>query len=386
MTGRPYLVRVFTVLVALAVTEVASVGPAAAGATAAPALVLSVDAAPWVLPASGGIVTVTGHVKDATSCQLEVLLSFAIPVVYSHGSTTCSGGNFSAPVTFGANLASVGRTVVLALLARSATSMSSGRFYVHLEPGNQAVVPSTPLAPAQAPSVPVRDVKNLIWSGYVAFGGLYRAARGTFTVPALEPGTPKGASVSEWVGVDGVPKSGPFVYPAPSGTSIIQAGVYETRDPSSPDGYDVEPWWEAYPEPSVTITGLGVKTGDKVTVAVWETGPELWEMRVADDTNGLAYTTPPEPYAGPGVSAEWVVERPSNCPGLLSSCRPVQLAAYSPAVSFRGMQMAGGPQKALWDMTMLQGGQQVSKPSAFSPEGFSVSYTGPRSPGSGART
>ncbi len=61
-------------------------------------------------------------------------------VAYSRSSTPCGGGNFSTQVTFGANLASVGRTVVrLALVARSATSMSSGRFYVHLVPGYQAV-------------------------------------------------------------------------------------------------------------------------------------------------------------------------------------------------------------------------------------------------------
>jgi hypothetical protein len=84
-----------------------------------------------------------------------------------------------------------------------------------------------------------------------------------------------------------------------------------------------------------------------VTVTVWEAGPDQWKMQVADDTNGLAFTMPPEPYA---------------------------------------MGMAGGRQTSLWRMLMMQGGQQVSTPSAFSPEGFSVSYTGPRPAGSGART
>jgi len=327
-------------------------------------------------------VTVTGRVKNARSCQLELLTSYAIAVVYSRNSITCVGGNFSAPVTFGANLASVGRTVKLALVARSATSMSSGRFYVHLVSGYQAVAP-TPVLPAGAPSVPVKDIKNLIWSGYVAVGGPYSAVSGSFTIPALDPGTPRSAYMSEWVGIDGLTKSGAFVYPPASGTSLIKAGVYETPDPSSPDGYDVQPWWESFPAPLSTITGLAVKAGDKVTVAVWEAGPDLWKMQVADDTNGLAFTTPPWPYAGPGVSAEWVVETPSNCPGLLSSCRPGKLAAYSPSVSLSAMGMAGGRQTSLLRMLMMQGGQQVATPSAFSPEGFSVSYTGPRPAGSG---
>ncbi len=368
------MLRAFGMTAVLGLTLVAPASPAAGTAPpAGPALVLSARAVPWVLPASGGTVTVTGRVKNASSCQLELLSSYAIPVVYSRLSTPCGGGNFSTPVTFGANLASIGRTVRLALVARSATSMSSGRFYVHLVSGYQAVAP-TPVLPAGAPSVPVTDIKNLIWSGYVAVGGPYSAARGTFTVPALRPGDPRSAETAEWVGVDGLTSSGTFAYPPPPGTSIVQAGVYETPDAKSPDGYDIEPWWEVFPAPIEAIDGLGVRAGDKMTVAVWEAGSDLWKMQVADDTDGLAFTTPPEPYAGPGLSAEWVVERPTNdCNALLTSCLPVKLAAYTPSVSFSAMGMAGGHQTSLWRMLMLQGGQQVATPSAFSPAGFSVS-------------
>jgi hypothetical protein len=266
--------------------------------------------------------------------------------------------------------------------------MSSGRFYVHLEPGYQAVPPA-PVLPAGAPLVPVKDIKDLIWSGYVALGGPYSAARGTFTVPALAPGDPRSADMSEWVGVDGLTSAGTFVYPPPLGTSIIQAGVEVTPDPSSPDGYDVQPWWEAFPGPTTYIDGLGVRAGDKVTVTVWEAGPGLWKMQVANNTDGLAFTTTPEPYDGPRMSAEWVVERPSSslsCPGLASACRPTTLAAYSPSVRFSGMGMAGGRQTSLWHMLMVQGGHVVATPSAFSPKGFLVSYTGPGPAGSSART
>jgi len=379
--------RAFAMTTVLAVTLVAPPIPAAGfAASAGPARVLSVRAVPSVLPASGGFVTVTGRVKDASSCQLELLSSYAIRVAYPAKSAPCGGGHFSALVSFGANLASVGRTVKLALVARSATSMSRGRFYVHLEPGYQAV-PPTPVLPAGAPSVPVKDVKDLIWSGYVALGGPYSAARGTFTVPALGRGDPRSADMSEWVGVDGLTSSGTFVYPPPLGTSLIQAGVEETPAPNSPDGYVVQAWWEAFPGPTTYIDGLGVRAGDKVTVTVWEAGRGLWKMQVADDTNGLAFTTPPEPYGGPGTSAEWVVERPSslNCHGQSLACRPSTLAAYSPSVSFSGMGMAGGRQTSLWRMFMVQSGQVVATPSAFGPGGFSVSYTGPRPAASGAR-
>jgi len=286
----------------LAVTLAAPASRAAGtAASAGPALVLSVQVVPWVLPASGGFVTATGRVKDAGSCQLELLSSYAIPVAYPAKSTPCGGGKFSALVSFGANLASVGRTVKLALVARSATSMSRGRFYVHLVSGYQAAVP-TPVLPAGAPSVPATGTKNLIWSGYVALGGPYSASRGTFTVPALGPGDPRGADVTEWVGLDGLTRSGTFVYPPTSGQTLIQAGVEETPDPHSPDGYDVQPWWTILPGTSTNIDGLGVRAGDKITVAVWEVAPDLWKMQVADDTNGLAFTTPPEPYTGRGAA------------------------------------------------------------------------------------
>jgi len=70
---------------------------------------------------------------------------------------------------------------------------------------------------------------------------------------------------------------------------------------------------------------------------------------------------------------------------LFTSCRPLTLAAYSPSISFSGMGTAGGRQTSLLRMLMVQGGQVVAMPSAFSPEGFSVSYTGPRPAGSSAR-
>src|SRR5579862_5230946 len=115
MTGRCSVLRAFGMTAVLAVTLAAPASPAAGAALSAePVVVLSARAVPWVLPASGGFVSVTGHVKGARSCQLELLSSYAIPVVYPHSSTPCEGGNFSAQVSFGANLARVGRTVKMA--------------------------------------------------------------------------------------------------------------------------------------------------------------------------------------------------------------------------------------------------------------------------------
>ena len=71
-------------------------------AGAAPAAVLSVTATPAQLPKTGGAVSVTARVANATSCQLQLLSSQSFAVVYSHDPKDCSGeltrpGSSSAP-------------------------------------------------------------------------------------------------------------------------------------------------------------------------------------------------------------------------------------------------------------------------------------------------
>ena len=79
--------------------------PPAASAIAVPrALVLSARATPVALGPSGGQVAVTGTVRHAGTCQLELLSRQSFPVVYSHNPTTaCRSGRYSAHVTIGAN-------------------------------------------------------------------------------------------------------------------------------------------------------------------------------------------------------------------------------------------------------------------------------------------
>lgn len=98
---------------------------AAAGATTPTGPVVkvtSVVADPRGLPATGGRIVVTGAVENATSCQLNVVSS-QLSVSYPHGPTpACHGGNYSEPVTIGANPTAVGQTVAFALVARNRTS------------------------------------------------------------------------------------------------------------------------------------------------------------------------------------------------------------------------------------------------------------------------
>ena len=75
--------------------------PAASAATLSPT-VLSARATPSAFGPAGGPVIVTGRVKNARTCQLELLSRQSFPVVYSHNPTTaCQNGAFSAHVTSG---------------------------------------------------------------------------------------------------------------------------------------------------------------------------------------------------------------------------------------------------------------------------------------------
>ena len=94
--------------------------------------VLSVSATPTTLPTGGGTVVVAGRVRDAATCQLQLLSQQSFPVIYSHNPKPCTSGSYSASITIGANPSAVRRTVAFALVARNGTSASSGRFYIVL--------------------------------------------------------------------------------------------------------------------------------------------------------------------------------------------------------------------------------------------------------------
>ncbi len=348
-----------------ALVTLLTIGALAVPARAAtpPALVLAAEATPAALPASGATVTVTGRVANATRCWLEVLSRQSFPVVFSRDPRSCTSGHFQARVTIGPNPTPLPRTVALALVASNAASGYQGRFYVRLQPGATSaspVPPATPLAPSAAQLVE-EDSSN--WSGYVAVGGPFSAVRGTFRVPT-SVGGPYGSQVSEWVGLDGTGSGDP---------SLIQAGVSEAPEQANPYRFSVRPWWEVLPSAETPINGLDVRAGDQVSVTIWQVGPQAWEVNLTDTTTGQSFTSPPEHYSGPGLSADWIVEAATQCS---YECQPSMLASFSPAVSFSALGMAGAPQTSLDEVAMVQGFRQVSTPSELAPGGFSVSYTG----------
>lgn len=185
------------------------------------------------------------------------------------------------------------------------------------------------------------------WSGYVVGDGPYTSVTGTFTVPNLAA-TPTETVTSEWVGIDGANGPGP----------LIQAGAEEVYEPSTNLVY-TRAWWEILPAPETLIPSVPVSPGDTVTVTIWQVSGSLWGITVADDATGQSFTTD-QTYSGPGTSAEWIVEAPTNS---LTNTEDT-LGAYNPPVTFSNLRM-NGPETSLTALSMVQGGVTVSVPSAL---------------------
>ena len=167
------------------------------------------------------------------------------------------------------------------------------------------------------------------WSGYAVGGtqteGLTATAvTGTFTVPQLTYAASCNDSMAVWNGIDG------------NGNSyLIQAGIgLQTVVPYGPNAgsctsgqYYIFPWWEVItptnPAPPTLIetwddgTQAVVNTGDQVTVTIDEVSSGQWNIVLTDYNPSTGVTETFDyfdyygsyvSYAGPGASAEWIVE------------------------------------------------------------------------------
>ncbi|HUB72141.1 MAG TPA: hypothetical protein VL984_17095 [Acidimicrobiales bacterium] len=97
----------------------------------APPEVMSVRTSPAQLPAGGGTDLVTATVRNAATCQLELLSSQSFPVVYASNIRPCTT-SFTARVAVGRNPSLINRVVTFSLTVRDETLASTRRFYVML--------------------------------------------------------------------------------------------------------------------------------------------------------------------------------------------------------------------------------------------------------------
>jgi hypothetical protein len=195
------------------------------------------------------------------------------------------------------------------------------------------------------------------WSGYLAGGGPFSVTDATFNVPNLTA-APSTTSTSEWVGIDGTD---------PKDRSLIQAGVSETYDPKA-NLVRFHAWWEILPALE-TIVPLPVNAGDRISVSIGRLSRGTWRIAIRNVTRGRTFTTT-QPYGGPGRTADWIVEAPSDPHGRIKT-----LGHYVPDVTFSHVHL-GGHRDALQPQSLVQNGRVVSEVSQVRTNGFSVGYRG----------
>ena len=231
----------------------------------------------------------------------------------------------------------------------------SSRYLVQVR---DSTTPAAEAASAQLSIVvylaPATQVPSPNWSGYVLANGPYTGVQATFDIPQIYANSTN-TDTAEWVGIDGW-----------GNTSLIQAGIDEPYDAST-NTYQVVAWWtlSTYNFIGQPIS-MVVSPGDSVTVVIGQISGTNWGITVTDNTTGQSFTTD-QAYAGPLASAEWIVEAPT-LNGAVET-----LGAYTPDVTFTGLGITG-PAAVLYDVSMVQGGVQVSTPSTLDSTGFNVAY------------
>jgi hypothetical protein len=296
---------------------------------------------------------------EITSLSLPTALTgsaYATSLSASGGTSPYAWTIASGSLPTGLNLSSNGKI--------TGTPSDAGNFTFTVRATDASTLPaqtastvlSLQVSPSSLPlsqSGPLYESRN--WSGYVAGDGPFTAVGGTFSVASLDANAAIGDYMAEWVGIDG----------GNGGTTVIQAGVQETPDPSNPHLTSFMSFWETYPAPPVLITNVEVSAGDQVTVNISRNSGIDWGITLTDDTNGESFTID-VPYTGPGSTAEWIVEAPGD--GLT-------LAPYGPYINFSDLRISP-INTAVEELEMLPKGDSlaVSTPSTLTSDGFNVAY------------
>jgi|GEM_PF-3833787 len=409
--------------------------------------VLEAKATPWQLPATGGWTKVVGKVRDAKSCHL-VALGWQHPVLPAQGCAAGSFseklwlspnaqhvaksqafelvavGNGSAIGKFFVRLAPAPEAPPTTVTPTTKPATPTPTTIPASTPplaspggGGGFVLPPPSPGPTTTTTVPQTTTTTTVpqttttttptltstateqsanWSGYVIqpqSGGQFTSETGTFTVPTISLPSSCNDVVSIWDGVDGF-----------SNSYLLQAGVDVSTEDFANGTCDtskvsVGPWVEAITPGNVppaagiltwnagTLAGqpADVAPGDKVNVTIAETasGSGTWSITLKDLTTGGEWTTTVN-WAGPGQSAEWVVEdidQPDNSACTYqpagSSLHLCPLPDFS-KVDFSGLGASPGGSTGAWTGTYIDSSMGQSTPSTLEPNGtFYVTYAQP---------
>jgi hypothetical protein len=224
------------------------------------------------------------------------------------------------------------------------------------------------------PAAPVQFmVSNNSWSGYVAPGGPFASAVGSWTVPTVYGDA--GQYSATWVGIDG-DGSNTLIQ---TGTAQFYSNGFLGLFGGGPSYYA---WYQVVPADAVTIP-KPVSPGDRIDAFVMYGGQGLptpgvaadWYIYMNNETQNWFYTTKVS-YAGPVNSAEWIEEAPTYCGWF--SCSVQKLADYG-SVTFDGEDYLNSASPNFktdqqWEISQYSNVVSIPSDPDADHDGFTLSY------------
>ena len=363
-----------------------------------PPVSATISVSPDELPSSGGNVTLSWTTENAIICTLSVIgpvspSSYGAPgssladLIGASPQNVLCNSDMLLPI--GAGMSSTQQWA----FTLTAGTVGAGSAKATTTLDEAALKTSLTTMP---PGSPMQQTTSN-WAGYGVSGGPYTSVEGTFTVPSLATGAPASGVMSEWVGIDGL-----------SGTNgaqdLVQAGVLEsmlpcdgsstyTKGAYSPDQFYICPWTFFIEDGHFhqgTVPDITLAEGDSVTVEIWQQSGTNWAISLTDTTARQSWSIGDQFYAGPGSSAEWIVEDPGTVgqgcgipvDGQNGQC---PLPDFTTPVEFSNMLSAPSAPATWYQIGLSQNSVQVATPTALSTTGaavtgFSVSYTNAQAP------
>jgi len=138
------------------------------------------------------------------------------------------------------------------------------------------------------------------WAGYAVTGATNSVSfvNGSWTVPTVSGCRAGSSSYSSfWVGIDGY-----------SSSSVEQTGTDSDCHGATAQYYA---WYEFYPSPSHTISGLAIHPGDVIYASV-AFASSKFTVTLTDTTTGKSFSLSATVSAAQRTSAEWIAEAPSS--------------------------------------------------------------------------
>ena len=136
---------------------------------------------------------------------------------------------------------------------------------------------------------------------------LFNSIGGNWTVPTASQHTKGQAEASsDWIGIGGGCINANCLL---SDSTLIQTGTEQDVSAGGAPSYSA--WWEIIPGPSLTISNMKVRPGDRMHASIAEVVPDsnLWKITLKDLTRGETYSTT-VPYTSTHTTAEWIEETP----------------------------------------------------------------------------